>query len=395
MTGPAGNLVGGLLAAALLAPAALAVPPALDDARPAIPQRSLLLGVEPLPQDANPQEVQDYLRQIADATEALGRDPRRDDPQTELLEALAHEHLDELVQAHERHPQLRYYLDPIIHREIARRGGPDADRLGGITLAPGADDTAAWSYVTDIARATTGQRRVSATDPQVDMLQALADEHMRVLIDAVELPEIRFYALLAVRRSAINRHKDTIINALPDQPRLIGVVRQQGWTADARDALVLGMERGIDYMPRTWVQAVVELRDPATYDALAVHLVRMRGAAPYYTLMCDLPGINLDAAVALSWERVCFAPTHARELLEVSEIAVAHGHHPALDHLMSILASTIGDGTMPDESVRHVVRGHLEFAGDDAALLDWYHANRDRLRFSRDARCFYVVGELQ
>ncbi len=395
MTGPAGKLVGVLLASALLAPTAPAQPPAGDVAPPAVPQRAILPGVDPLPPDATPIEVQRHLEQIAEATDALGRDPRRDDPQTDLLEALAQEHLDELVQAHERYPQLRYYLDPIIHREIARRGGPDAERLEGITLPPGADAAAAWSYVTDIARATVGQRRVSATDPQVDMLQALADEHMRILIDAVELQEIRFYALLAVRRSAINRHKDTIINALPDQPRLIGVVRQQGWTADARDALILGMERGIDYMPRTWVQAVAELQDPTTYDALAIHLVRMRGAAPYYTLMCDLPGIDLDAAVALSWDRVCFAPTHARELLEVSEIAVAHGHRPALDHLVSLLAQETVEGEPPDESVRHTVRAHLEYDGDDAALPDWYHANRDRLRFSRDSRCFYVAGQLQ
>ena len=366
-------------------------PPDLGDAMPAV----FLLGVHPLPPEPAAEEVELYLCQIAEATAALVRDPRRDDPQTALLDALAGTHLDALVQAHERYPELRYYLEPIIHREVALRGGPDADRLSVITLRDGADDQAAWSYVTDIARATVGQRRVSANDPQLGMLEALAEEHMRVLIDVVALPELRFYALHAIRRNAINKHKDTLIAALPDQPRLIGIIRQQGWTADARDQLVFGLERGVSYMPRTWVQAVAELRDPATYDALALHLARSRCGRVYHQLMCDLPGIDLGDAVAVAWGQVERSPDHARELREVSGIAITYGHRGALEHLVSLLPTADAAGTDRDGALRQLVLDHIEFAGTNDEIRGWYDTHRDRLRFSEGDRRFYVAGMLQ
>ncbi|MFI4862393.1 MAG: hypothetical protein ACIAXF_17140 [Phycisphaerales bacterium JB063] len=359
------------------------------------PPRVVLLGVVPLPAEPTPAEVAAHLEQIAEATQALPHAPRPDDPQVELLEALAGDYLDELVQAHEMYPVLRYYLDPIIHREIALRGGPDVERLQTVTLREGADEQAAWSYVMDIARATAGQRRVTANDPQVAMLSALSREHMRVLVDAIALEDLRFYALLAVRQTADESHKETLINALPDQPRLIVVVRQQGWAEDARDTLIAGLARGVDYMPRTWVQTMVELEDPATYDALATHLARSRGARTYYNLMQALPGIELGPAVGVAWERVNDSPRDARELREVSELAVQYGHAEALAHLVSLLPEVDSPATSYEASVRAVVLGHIEFAGTNAQIKAWHAANRDRLVFSAQGGVFYAAGMLQ
>lgn len=354
-----------------------------------------LPGVDPLPEHPTTQQVQAHLLQIAEVTDGLPNNPQRDDPQSEMLEVLADEHLDQLVQAHESYPQLRYYLEPIIHREIARRGGPDAERLSAVSLAPDAGSVEAWSYVIDIARATAGQRRVSANDPQVGMLEALADEHMRVLIDAVELPELRFYALLAVRRTAEEPHKDIVIEALPDQPRLIGVVRQHGWTADARDQLILGLERGVAYMPRTWVQAVVELEDPATYDALLLHLVRARCSRTYYSLMCELPGIPMDRAVGVAWEAVVGSPTNPREKDELAEIAMSHGRLDALEHLVTLLPDEGAPMTGREAGIRESVYRHIDFEGTPAQLRDWLDTNRDRLVFDSAGRVFYLAGQMQ
>ncbi|XAM00412.1 hypothetical protein OT109_03285 [Phycisphaeraceae bacterium D3-23] len=359
------------------------------------PAEVRLLGVVPLPEHPTAAEVGLHLQAIAEATQALQQAPQRDDPQAALLDALADDYLDELVQAHEMYPVLRYYLDPIIHREIAQRGGPDIDRLSSIVLRDGADERAAWSYVMDIARATRGQRRVSANDVQVEMLQALAAEHMRVLIDAIELDELRFYALLAVKRTADASHKDIIIAALPDQPRLIGLLRQHGWAEDARDTLIMGLEQGVDYMPRTWVQVMVELNDPATYDALALHLARSRGSRTYYNLMRTLPGIELDSAVCAAWERVNTTPNDARELREVSEIAVGHGHAGALAHLVALLPSDDMPTTQYDAAIRQAVLAHIEFLGSNSQIKAWHEANKDRLVFSVQGSEFYAAGMLQ
>lgn len=351
-------------------------------------------GVAALPDAPTPDEVAIFLHQIAEVTAAMPQEPRRDDPQAALLGALADDYLDELFQAHEAYPQLRYYLDPIIHREIARRGGPDADRLAGVKLPADADDDAAWSYILDIARASAGQRRVSATDPQVAMLQDLAQDNMQALIDAIDIEGLRFYALLAVRNTVTPDHKDTVIASLIDQPRLVGVVRQMGWASDARDQLIAGLEQGITVSPRTWVQVVVELRDPATYDALALHLARSRCSRTYYSLMHDLPGIDLAPAAHAAWEQVAFTPTDTREMREVAEVAVRYGHADALGYLIGLLPSEGSVGVVDDEDLRRAVLDHIDFAGTHAEVKAWYDANRERLRFSKRDRCFYVSGSL-
>jgi len=358
-------------------------------------QAAALPGVAALPDEPTPDEVAIFLHQIAEATAALPQEPRRDDPQAAMLGALADDFLDELFQAHEAYPQLRYYLDPIIHREIARRGGPDGERLAGITLAPDADDDAAWSYILDIARVTAGQRRVSATDPQVLMLEALAEDNMPALIDALEIESLRFYATLAIKTAVSDDHKETILAALTRQPRLIGVVRQMGWADDARDQLIAGLEQGITASPRTWVQVVVELRDPATYDALALHLTRSRCSMTYYSLMHDLPGIDLAPAVHAAWERVAFTPTDPREMREVATVAVRHGHHDALGYLIGLLPTDDAAETTTNAELRRAVLDSIEFAGTNAEVKAWYAAHRDRLRFSEADRFFYVSGMLQ
>ncbi|MEM9414230.1 MAG: hypothetical protein AAGA29_01975 [Planctomycetota bacterium] len=385
-----------------LAPVAAAQPFALwvvDAHRPAewgdARAEARLLGVVPLPEDPTAAEIAAHLRAIAESTQALGQAPQRDDPQMALLDALAADYLDELVQAHEMYPALRYYLDTIIHRELALRGGPDIERLSSIVLREGVDERAAWSYVMDISRATFGQRRVSANDPQVEMLEALAAEHMRVLIDAIELDELRFYALLAVKRAADESHKETIIAALPDQPRLIGLIRQHGWAEDARDTLIAGLEQGVEYMPRTWVQVMVDLNDPATYDALSLHLTRSRGSRTYYNLMRTLPGIELGSAVHAAWARVEASPIDAQELREVSEIAVGHGHAGALAHLVSLLPPDDMPETRYDATARDVVLAHIEFVGSNTQIKAWYNANKERLVFSQRSGTFFVAGMLQ
>jgi len=352
-------------------------------------------GVRALPVEPAPEEITAYIQQIAEVTAEQPHDPRRDDPQAELLGVLADEHLDELFQAHEAYPQLRYYLDPIIHREIARRGGPDVERLEAVRLRKNADDRAAWSYIIDIARATAGQRRVSSTDPQVAMLALLADGNMPALIDAVELDELRFYALLAIRTGVTAEHKDTIIAALVRQPRLIGVVRQEGWASDAQPQLIAGLEQGIVQMPRTWVQVVAELRDPETYDALSMHLARTRCSRTYYSMMHNLPGFDPGPAVSAAWQQVYFQPTHARELREIAELAIGFGQAEALSHLIDLLPSEGSLDPANDELLRKIVLRHIAFTGSNAEIKAWHHDHQNRLRFSNEDRCFYVSGLLQ
>lgn len=338
-------------------------------------------------------DVWNRLEALSAAIEAIdGHEPDRNDQAQVLLASLAHGHLDTLVSGYAKFEPLRYYLRPLVEEEILRNGGPDLARLESITLPADATEEQAWVYIRDIVRATAGQRRISINDPQADMLAALGRDHMALLLQTLEMPTLQYYASAAVRMSADEEHKQLIIDALLEHEQLIMVIQRNGWGADAREQIMLGLTDGIDYTPRVWVQALADLQDPATYDTLALQLYRVRCSKYYYMVVKDLPGIDLDQAVFASWEVVHTSPTHARELREVSQIAVSHGHLGALAHLISLLPTDTPAQPGRTTDIRENILAHIDFEGTDAQIRDWFEANEQMLRFSKSDGRFYVAG---
>jgi len=335
------------------------------------------------------------LEDLAEAITLLeDYEPTRDDDAQQLLAAMANVHMDTLVNAYAKFEPLRYYLRPIVEEAILRNGGPDLARLDTIMLPAGATEDHAWVYIRDIVRATEGQRRISINDPQVEMLVALGHDHMPLLLQTLEMPALQYYASAAVREAANDSHKQLIIDALLNHEQLIMVIQRNDWVADARDQIMLGLNRGIEYTPRVWVQALADLQDPTTYDTLSLQLYRVRCSKYYYTVVKDLPGIDLDQAVFASWEIVHTSPTHARELREISQIAVSHGHIGALAHLISLLPNEAPAHPGRADEIREAILGHIDFAGSDEQVRDWFDTNEEQLRFSRSSGKFYVAGEL-
>lgn len=338
-------------------------------------------------------DVWRLLQTLDEATAVLpNHRPSREDPQQAVVEALAVEHLALLVSAYGKLESLRYYLRPLVELEMLRSGGPDLARLDTIRLIHDANEDQAWAYVRDIVRASQGQRRRSSSDPQVGMLRELGADHMAILLQTLEMPTLQYYASAAVREAAGEPHKELIIGALLHHEQLIGVVQRNGWAGDARDTIMLGLQQGVDYIPRMWVQALAELEDPQTYDTLALALLQARCSKHYYLMIKDLPGIALDDAVAASWELVHTSPTHSRELREVSQIAVAHGHLGALEHLVSLLPSGAAVSTSRSEQVRRCILTCIDFEGTDDEIRSWIEQHRGMLRFCPEAGVFYVSG---
>lgn len=380
---------GVLVIAAGLSPGAYAQGaqvPTLDDA---------IAAFDSVDSESSRLDVWRHLQALDQATAALNNPrPSREDPQQAVVDALAAEHLALLVSAYGKLESLRYYLRPLVELEMLRMGGPDLVRLDTIRLIDGASEDQAWAYVRDIVRASEGQRRRSSSDPQVGMLRELGADHMAILLQTLEMPTLQYYASAAVREAAGDQHKELIIGALLHHEQLITVVQRNGWAGDARDTIMLGLQQGVDYIPRMWVQVLAELEDPQTYDTLALALLQARCSKHYYLMMKDLPGIALDDAVAASWEQVHTSPTHSRELREVSQIAVGHGHLDALEHLVSLLPSGAAASTSRSEEVRRSILACIDFEGTDNEIRLWLEQNRGMLRFCPEAGVFYVSGGL-
>ena len=352
-------------------------------------------ALEALDDEATRSDVWNRLEDLSEAIEQLsGHEPSRDDDAQAVLTELAHAHTETLVNAYAKFEPLRYYLRPLVEEAILRSGGPDLARLDMIVLPEQASEDQAWVYIRDLVRATQGQRRISINDPQVDKLIALGKEHMPLLLQTLEMPALQYYASAAVREAADDAHKQLIIDALLDHEQLIMVIQRNGWQSEARDQIMRGLDRGINYTPRVWVQALADLQDPATYDTLALQLYRVRCSKYYYLVVKDLPGIDLDQAVFASWEVVHTSPTHARELREVSQIAVSHGHLGALAHLISLLPNEAPAHPGRADEIRAAILDHIDFAGSDEQVRDWFEQNQDQMRFSRSDRRFYVAGGL-
>ncbi|MEM1354959.1 MAG: hypothetical protein AAGC44_03290 [Planctomycetota bacterium] len=354
-----------------------------------------VVAMQQLDAESTRSDVWNRLQDLSNAIEHLDRhEPSRDDPAQALLSALAEDHLPTLVNAYARFVPLRYYLRPLVEEAILRNGGPDLARLDTVVLPENATEQQAWVYIRDIVRTTQGQRRISSNDPQVDMLVELGKDHMPLLLQTLEMSSLQYYALAAVRKAANDTHKDLIIEALREHEQLIMVIQRNGWAADARDQIMLGLHEGINYTPRVWVQALAELKDPATYDTLVLQLYRVRCSKYYYLVVKDLPGIDLRPAVFASWEAVHTSPTHARELREVSQIAVSYGHRGALAHLVSLLPTEPPAHPGRAAEIRRAILDHITFEGTDDQVRDWFEENEHRLRFSESIGRFYVAGGL-
>ncbi len=389
-----------LLASGVSPCAALADRP-LDDDRPAAiphqPAYRQALDDLHLPADPTAAHVTAYLAEVArltgDQTRHTGL--KRTDPQQAMLQGLADDHMDQLIAARDDFPVLRYYLLPIIREEINRRAGPDLDALQQLDVPTHSQGAAVLEFLDRLEDITENQHRLGKNDPQITLLIELATHQPQAVIDALDRPSLRYHATRALKQSITSEQKALVIDALEHQPRLIGLVVDRGWEADARDHIIQVLANDQASAPWVWTSALARLEDPATYDVLRHQLVRTRCNRAYYELLHDLPGINLDAAVAQAWRRVQAGPLHERELRNVSLIAVRHGHAEALGVLIQALPT--GDDAVADSTARQTRRAVMEHTGVDAEnrdLKDWWEQHRDAIDFNPQTQQFYVASGL-
>ena len=273
------------------------------------------------------------------------------------------------------------------------RQGADVKALRKIELPDDPTVEQVEEYIGKIADASRGQNSYSSDDPQVHMLAEAGRHHIRSLIEAMDRNELDFYISQALEQAVKEEHKGLVLETLAEHKGLAQVVSNRGWEEDARDTLLEGLQGAPQHLPPQWIQAAATLDDPDIRKGLEKYLAHGANPAHTYRTIQNVPGIDLDEAVAEAWKRARLG--HEWERMQMAQIAVGHGHEDALSMLIEGLDEPQFQHMGPfGQSARSTVLMHIDFHGTNDEIRKWYSDNRQKLRWNEEKRRFYVSGGL-
>lgn len=258
-------------------------------------------------------------------------------------------------------------------------------------IAEGLTEADALAVVQRLDAASAGQNSFSPTDPQVMILAKLGREHPPVLIDAMQMHGIRYYAENAINTVDWTPHRQLVLDSLALAPDLVKVVARRGWIDDAKPTLVEELRHRND-LPIEWLRVAASVAEPGDHDALAAYLVNVNSwqLNDAYNTIRRVDGLDIDTAVGEAWEASRFDAMDDRQAIAV--IAVGHGYEGALIDLIELLPD---EQPKPDDphvfmrrevSPRLALLRHTEASGTNAEIKAWYRANRDNLVFDVEDR---------
>jgi hypothetical protein len=218
------------------------------------------------------------------------------------------------------------------------------------------------------------------------MLKAVGSKNLGVLIDFYHDPK---YSKDLHLRTAVNemikpRDRALLLARLAEKPDLSYPILVNDWAPEARATLLDGLASGRDDLPTTWITAIVSLRDPSTYPALRAYFLKYPTRLGTYEVLRNLPGINVEELMPQAWAVAKAGSDGDRInlLTPAAECGIADSLAVAAEFLRTAKKDyhkRVG---------RKVLNEFTPAQGDDAALLAWYDANKDRLVFQADRRIY-------
>ncbi|MEO8205371.1 MAG: hypothetical protein ABI615_04265 [Chthoniobacterales bacterium] len=267
------------------------------------------------------------------------------------------------------------------------QGKIDPQVLEKIILPPNPTKEQVEEYVRSILIASQRYQSYNSKDPQIAMLLKVGPEHLDSLIELKNTHGgAGYYIEQAVPQLVRDEDKDLIVGALADKPWLASIIVKKGWEKDAREILLEGLNRKQADLPTPWIQALVALQDPTTYDALKTYYLRQPGRMDVFEALRKLPDIDLTDTVNTAWEKKKSGRDY--EVRALMATAAEYGHADALDAAAKMLKS--GSEHYARRLGRDVLVKFTAATGDDAAVLAWYDANKDRLVFDPETKKFIV-----
>jgi hypothetical protein len=269
---------------------------------------------------------------------------------------------------------------------------PNPVILNQASLPAGATKSQVKDYVDHVLALSLRWISFEKTDPPVAMLTKVGSENVDVLIGAIDRTTAfpaHDYLDAAIIELARPEDKTLILQNLVTDPQLIDVVVKYKWEGDCRDTLVAMLQDDQqNYLPRNWLLAVASFKDPATYPILKAYLLRTGARQQAYNSIRKLPEIDLRETVDAAWKLAKRTSPYA--MIDAAAMAIDVGYLDALDALVGVLREN--DLSQPGQIERSatLVKRYTSAAGDAAALVAWYDANKADLTFDAKARKFVV-----
>ena len=287
----------------------------------------------------------------------------------------------------------RTYTEDVFSIKGSNQGGPaiipntkakdNIEKLAAIELPDDPSRADVKTYIQKIQNISATQSSFGTRDPQVGMLTDIGAEHLDLLIEASGGRD--YYLRRAIENLAAEEHKELILAHLGEHFHLAKSVVKFGWQEEARKTLLDGLKYSED-LPKSWLQSVARFQDPETYPLLTDYLIRARHRDDAYDEIKDLPGIELDEAVAKAWKN---AQYDGWERLNTIPLALQFGHKDALSAI-TIALNDESTHSSWNNKLRKSFSQHTGISGSDEELRIWYLANKDRLRFNPETKMFVV-----
>lgn len=276
--------------------------------------------------------------------------------------------------------------------------GADRQTLDRITLPQDATRGQVAFYIRQILDASAHQTVTTNNDPQTQMLLQVGPQNLDLLLDAWKSVGARgggrqhLSAAIELLLDT-DAHKQMLLDRLAAQPDLIVFIEKKNWLPEARPIMIEAVEKDPTLAPQ-WTSQLVGFKDPRTYDALAEGLVISRTPSQHYSMIKDLPGIELDDAVHRAWKRLRDEHKFGHFDGQFAGNAMSHGNLDALGWLVDLLQAddfdqqVAGFGRLHHKPVRDTLLLHIDFEGSDDEIKAWYYKNKDRLEFDKKRKVF-------
>jgi hypothetical protein len=264
--------------------------------------------------------------------------------------------------------------------------GADTKALLEIELPESPSKEQVREYARKIMIASKMQNSFSTNDPQSRMLAEVGPEHVDVLIEYVNGGALSsMYFVEAIVQLADERHQSAIFDALPFARNLVKVVIEKGWEEEAKDILLTELRSFSRHLPCEWIDAVVLLNDPKTYPDLLNYLINGGSKAQTYKSIRNLPGVELEEAVAKAWENAKREPW---ESASFAPVAIEFGHLDALELAVKHLNDDPRMSHWYD--ARGLLLRHTDAYGTNEDIQRWFFENKDKLVFDPESKKFHV-----
>ncbi|MEM9415669.1 MAG: hypothetical protein AAGA29_09360 [Planctomycetota bacterium] len=255
-------------------------------------------------------------------------------------------------------------------------------------------------FIEELAEATQGQNAFSTNDPQVQKLSQIPPEHIDLLIGATSgRSPLRYHASYAMREMDFSNMRSRIDTLLRDQPALIGLVVNQGWALDARDAIRDKIIQRPANLGMAWFQAASELNDPALYAAIHDCVLQARNYSQVVLMLESMADYDVERTVSALWLRNRVEGSSGTRY-QVALIAVRFGYVDALEELVSQLAQRgsyyyNNNGENTYDTQRAMVMRYIDYSGSVQEIARWIAEHRDELVFDHVTQRYLLPEQLE